>query len=263
MKPKKHLEISNEKQLVGHTAEIKTNPEQYKFLISKKGASIKKVRDKTGIRIVFPDVNDDKNTITIIGRKEEVEAARKELNSLIAQLKDTAEATTEIDPKHYRYFVTREILKQIPNDYGGDAVSSKISSNSCKVVLKGTKDFFEPAKQRLYEIVENLEAMVTVEGIILQEYHHTVLGTIGSKVQNIQWQFNATIKFPDREKPQYDKVTMNGDAHADGLEDEFQVNFEVQRDELKKHTKQQIFKIQDENRKMSNLRRREPKSYRV
>ncbi|GFS55566.1 vigilin [Nephila pilipes] len=32
MKAKKHhLEISNEKQLVGHTAEIKANPEQYKF----------------------------------------------------------------------------------------------------------------------------------------------------------------------------------------------------------------------------------------
>ncbi|GBN29382.1 hypothetical protein AVEN_78157-1 [Araneus ventricosus] len=47
------------------------------------------------------------------------------------------------------------------------------------------------------------------------------------------------------------------------VEAEFQANFEAQREELRKHAKQQIFKIQEENRKTYNLRRREPKSYRV
>ncbi|GFS49777.1 vigilin [Trichonephila inaurata madagascariensis] len=226
MKAKKRLlEISSEKQLVGFTAEIKANPEQHKFLIGKNGASIKKVREKTGARIVFPNENDDdKNTITIIGRKEEVEAAKKELENLIAQLKDTADTTIDIDPKHHRYFVARgaEVLRQISNDYGGVTVSfPKVGSNSSKVILKGAKDFLEPAKQRLFEIVEDLEAMVTVECVIPQEHHRTVLGTRGSKVQNIQRQFNVTIKFPDREKPEdADKVTMNGDIHADGLEPE-------------------------------------------
>ncbi|GFU19163.1 vigilin [Trichonephila clavipes] len=226
MKAKKRLlEISNEKQLVGFTAEIKANPEQHKFLIGKNGASIKKVREKTGARIVFPNENDDdKNTITIIGRKEEVEAAKKELENLIIQLKDTADTTIDIDPKHHRYFVARgaEVLRQISNDYGGVTVSfPKVGSNSSKVILKGAKDFLEPAKQRLFEIVEDLEAMVTVECVIPQEHHRTVLGTRGSKVQNIQRQFNVTIKFPDREKPEdADKVTMNGDIHADGLEPE-------------------------------------------
>ncbi|GFT36769.1 vigilin [Nephila pilipes] len=48
---KQLLEISNEKQLVGYTAEIKANPEQHKFLIDKNGTSIKKVRDKAGGRL--------------------------------------------------------------------------------------------------------------------------------------------------------------------------------------------------------------------
>ncbi|GFT50331.1 vigilin [Nephila pilipes] len=149
MKAKKHLlRISNEKQLVGHTVEIKANPE-HKFLIGRNGASLKKILDKTGAIIVFPNENDDdKNTITIISRKEEVEAAKNELNSLIAQLKDTAETTIEFDPKYLRYFVTRgaEVLKQISNDYGGITVSfPKIGFNSSKVVLKGAKSFLEPA----------------------------------------------------------------------------------------------------------------------
>ncbi|GFT43547.1 hypothetical protein NPIL_567221 [Nephila pilipes] len=58
-----------------------------------------------------------------------------------------------------------------------------------------------------------------------------------------------------------DKGTMNCDSHTDDLEDEFQASFEAQKYELKKHAKQQIFKMKDENRKTYNLRRREPKSY--
>ncbi|GBM34136.1 Vigilin [Araneus ventricosus] len=226
LKAKKRLvEISNEKQLVGFTAEIKANPEQHKFLIGKNGVNIKKVRDKTGARIVFPNENDeDKNTITIIGRKEEVEAAKTELNSIIEQLQNTAELTMDIDPKHHRYFVARgaEVLKQISNDYGGVTVSfPRNGSNSSKVVLKGAKDFLEGAKQRLLEIVEDLEAMVTFECVISQEHHRTVLGTRGSKVQNIQRQYNVTIKFPDRERAEdSEKGAMNGDAHSDGPEGE-------------------------------------------
>lgn len=46
-----------------------------------------KVRDKTGARIIFPNENDeDRDTIVIIGRKEEVEAAKKELGELIQEL---------------------------------------------------------------------------------------------------------------------------------------------------------------------------------
>ncbi|GBO25211.1 hypothetical protein AVEN_106905-1 [Araneus ventricosus] len=47
------------------------------------------------------------------------------------------------------------------------------------------------------------------------------------------------------------------------VEAEFQANFEAQREDLRKHAKQQIFKIQEENRKTYNLRRRETKPYRV
>ncbi|GFS51741.1 hypothetical protein NPIL_417211 [Nephila pilipes] len=54
MKAKKRLlEISNEKQIVEHTAEIKANPEQHKFLIGKNGASIKNVRDNTENSVIF------------------------------------------------------------------------------------------------------------------------------------------------------------------------------------------------------------------
>ncbi|GFT50489.1 hypothetical protein NPIL_70921 [Nephila pilipes] len=91
--------------------------------------------------------------------------------------------------------------------------------------------------------------MVTVECIIPQEHYRTVLSTRGSKMQNIQRQFNVTIELPDLEKSEdADNVTMNGDVYAEDLKDDFPANFEAERDELRKHMKQQIFKIQDKNR---------------
>ncbi|KAG8181791.1 hypothetical protein JTE90_000083 [Oedothorax gibbosus] len=217
------VELSNEKQLTGHTAEVKASPEQHKFLIGKNGANIKKVRDKTNARIVFPnETDDDRDTITIIGRKEEVEAAKKELESIIDDLKNTDETTVEIEPKHHKYFVARraEELKKISDEFGGVAVSfPRIGSNSNVVTLKGAKDYLGPAKQRLLEIVKDLDAMVTKECIIPQEHHRTVLGSKGSKVQYIQRQFNVTIKFPDRERGEDNgRPTMNGDYHPEEAE---------------------------------------------
>ncbi|GFT09009.1 vigilin [Nephila pilipes] len=114
----------------------------------------------------FPNENDeDKNTITIIGREEEVEVAKNELHNFMA-MKDTTETTTQSDPKYHRYLVTSgaEVLKQVTNVYGGVTISfPKIGSNSRKLALKGAKD------------------------------HLTLLGTRGSKVQNIQRQFNVTV----------------------------------------------------------------------
>ncbi|GBM33142.1 hypothetical protein AVEN_94271-1, partial [Araneus ventricosus] len=60
------------------------------------------------------------------------------------------------------------------------------------------------------------------------------------------------------------KMNTGGlDKLKEMVEAEFQANFEAQREELRKHAKQQIFKIQEENRKTYNLRRREIKPYRV
>ena len=47
------------------------------------------------------------------------------------------------------------------------------------------------------------------------------------------------------------------------IESEFRNNFEKNREELRKDAKKQIYKIQEQNKKMYNLRRRDPKQYKV
>ena len=87
-KAKGQLEsLSTEKQLTSMSAEVKAKPEHHKFLIGVKGANIKSVREETGARIIFPTEKDtDKETITILGTKEAVAQAKKELEIRIKAL---------------------------------------------------------------------------------------------------------------------------------------------------------------------------------
>lgn len=69
------------------TAEIRAKPQHHRFLIGRGGANIKKVRESTGARIVFPTLSDDdKELIIIIGKKDGVEAAKQELLKAIKDL---------------------------------------------------------------------------------------------------------------------------------------------------------------------------------
>jgi len=74
-------------EISSFTAEIRAKPEHHRFLIGRGGASIRKVREETGARIVFPVAKDeDKELITIIGKKEAVEAAKQQLLKSIKDL---------------------------------------------------------------------------------------------------------------------------------------------------------------------------------
>ncbi|XP_076306465.1 vigilin-like [Tachypleus tridentatus] len=203
-KAKKQLiDLSNEKQLSSYTVELKAKPEHHKFLIGRNGANIKKVREKTGARIVFPtDKDEDRESIIIIGRKEAVAEARKTLEDMVKDLDKVVTTEIKVPPKYHRHFVLRrgEVLRQIAEDFGGVNVSfPRSGSESDQVVLKGAKECVEGAKQRIMEIVSELEAMVTIECIIPQLYHRVVMGAKGHKIQAITQEHNVHIKFPDRE----------------------------------------------------------------
>lgn len=220
-KAKKQLiELSNEKQISSFTAEVRAKPEHHRFLIGKNGGNIKKVRDKTGARIIFPSEKDtDREVIVIIGKKEGVQEAKADLEELIKNLDNIVETKIHVDPKHHRHFVARrgQVLRDIANEYGGVTVSFPRNGDpSDVVVLKGAKDCVEDAKNRVEEIVAELDQMVTIECIIPQRYHRTVMGLKGSKVQNVTQEFDVQIKFPDRDAPRDEEYQENGEIDANG-----------------------------------------------
>ncbi|XP_071109075.1 vigilin-like [Haliotis cracherodii] len=215
---KKQLqELTSEKQMSSFTNEIKAKAQYHKFLIGRGGANIRKVRESTGARIIFPANNDpDQETIVVVGTQDSVNKATKELEALINNLDNIVEIDTNVDPKHHRYFVARrgEVLRQIADEYGGVTVSFPRSGvKSDKVIIKGAKDCVEGAKKKIQDIVADLDAQVTVECIIIQQHHRTVMGASGYNIKEITKNFEVGIKFPD--KPTANGAAKPAEAGAD------------------------------------------------
>lgn len=199
------VEMSNEKNLSGYTETIRSKPEHHRFLIGRNGANIRKIRELTGARIIFPSDTEanskDRDLITIVGREEAVKKARQELETRIKELESVIELEMQVDPKYHRHFVARrgELLHDISDQYGGVTVSfprSGVDSN--RVVLKGAKECVEQAKSRIEEIVADLEQQVTIDCIIPQKFHRTLMGSKGMRVQAITTEHDVKIKFPEK-----------------------------------------------------------------
>ncbi|XP_046390775.1 vigilin [Ischnura elegans] len=206
-------EMSNERQQTCNCAEVRAKAKHHRYLIGRNGARIKKLRDSTGARIVFPTEKDeDKEIITILGTKEAVEKAKAELEATIADMDNVVEVEMKVDPKHHRHFVARrgEVLSQISEQFGDVRISFPRSGNmSDKVTLKGAKECIEGAKARILEIVDELDSMVTIECIIPQKHHRSVMGAKGRHVQNITSEFEVQIKFPDRDMQDHSNQQFN------------------------------------------------------
>lgn len=217
------MDLANEKKENSYSEEIKANAQYHKFLIGKGGSTIKKLRDSTGVRVIFPSPNDaDQETITIMGKEDGVKEARKVLEAQVKELDNIVEGEITVDPKHHKHFVARrgEVLRQIAEDFGGVIVSFPRSGvTSSKVTIKGSKDCVEAAKKKILDIVEDLESQVTMECIISQSDHRTVMGSGGLNVREITKNFNVGIKFPDKPAPPAQngaaEPVVNGDAAAE------------------------------------------------
>ncbi|XP_041925524.1 vigilin [Alosa sapidissima] len=219
---KQLLQLAEEKQVNNFTVELQAKPEYHKFLIGRGGANIRRVRDRTGARIIFPSPDEpEQELITIVGREEAVRLAQRELEILVKNLDDVVEDGMVVEPRHHRHFVCRrgQVLRELAEEYGGVAISfPRTGTHSDRITLKGAKDCVEAAKRRIQEIIEDLEAQVTVEVAILQRHHRAVMGPKGCRIQQITRDHEVQIKFPEREEStgQEPHPQENGDASPEG-----------------------------------------------
>merc|ERR1711981_53880 len=222
------VSLSNEKQLNSLTAEVRAKPEHHKFLIGRQGANIQSVRDKTGARIIFPNEKDkDRDVITILGTKEAVAQAKKELESRIKDLDNVIEETMTVDAKHHRYFVAKrgEVLRNIGDEFGGVVISfPRPGVTSDKVTLKGAKNCVDAAKEKINSMIEDLESQITIECVIEQQHHRTIMGARGANIQKVCSDFNVQIKIPDRKS---NKAQQNGTTNENNEETNGQENSDI------------------------------------
>ena len=143
--------------LSGIRVEVKAKPQHHKFLIGRAGVHVQKIRDETGAGIIFPGANDaNRESITIIGTKEAVEAAKVIVEARVKELENIVEGSMTVDPKHHRHFVARrgEVLRRIGDEFGGVVVSfPRNGVAGDKVNLKGARNCIDVSIARINEIL--------------------------------------------------------------------------------------------------------------
>ncbi|KRY35703.1 Vigilin [Trichinella spiralis] len=218
------LDLVKDREASSFTAEVKARPELFGFLIGSGGSRVKKMRESfPSVRILFPrPCDDDKETIHLIGKKNDVLNAKKQLDDWISELNRSVEIAVNIDPKWHSHFLarSRSVLRDIQEQFGGIFISfPKLASGNGRVTLKGPKECVEGAKVQLLDIVAKLESQVT-EGVHIHPRHYKMLlRNRGAFVQDISHQYDVQIKFPDREqqqqqKQQQQKQQANSNNHA-------------------------------------------------
>uniref|UniRef100_A0A182T6J2 K Homology domain-containing protein n=1 Tax=Anopheles maculatus TaxID=74869 RepID=A0A182T6J2_9DIPT len=182
-------------------------------------------------------VNDtDNEVITIIGKKEQVEEAQADLEAIIKSIDNIVEDEIIVLPKYHKHFISNrgKVLHRIEEECGGMSISfprMDRDDRNDRVKLKGPKDCIEPAKQRILEIVQELESMVTIECYIPARHHRIMMRRGGSMVQAITSEFGVNIRFPERGSanadmappaptidPAQQQQNGNGDATQQGSE---------------------------------------------
>ena len=196
------VELSNDKQLNNHEETLKCKYEFHKFLIGKQGANITKFRDAHNVRVVFPREDDEQpNEVTIVGKKENVVKARKELESTISALEKIVEITVHVPQKYHSHFIAKKVVNRIAEENNGVSIQfPKIDApESDRVTIKGSKEFAESAKARILEVVDNLQQQITHEIEIEARYHGHVIGPRAINLVQIEERHNVRINFPKRE----------------------------------------------------------------
>ncbi|XP_053378526.1 vigilin-like [Mercenaria mercenaria] len=210
---KQLLELASQIQNTSNVEEIRAKPEYHKFLIGRGGSKIRKVRENTGARIIFPSGDDaDQELITIIGTKESVAEAKTEILGLIKDLDNIVEGEVNVDPKYHKHFVARrgEVLRQIGDDFGGVTVSSSPIRGECtfdsryiigqkgrdvrKLMDEYNVNISIPPQDQQSDLIK--EDMVHIEVKVDHRIHPRIIGQKGRGVRKIQEDFKVDLRFP-------------------------------------------------------------------
>jgi len=207
--------MAKQKNDMNYTEEVVVKAEYHRFLVGKKGTSINSMREKHNVRIILPTVsalkdnnnnksdstassNNAAETITIVGKEENVKNVRVEIEALVKQLQEQITDEVHVDPKWHKSFTAKraKLINKISDENCNVNISFPKQSTSDLVVIKGPKDAVESAKKRIKEIVFDLENHVTIECFIPQKHHVNLIGKKGNKSSQLSDEFKVEIQFP-------------------------------------------------------------------
>ena len=135
--------------------------------------------------------------MTIIGRKENIAAAKKALLERVTQIENTVEETTEVDRELYRDIIRSQLLKDLSNEFENVAVHlPRDDEEGNAVSVKGPKEDVAQVIARLQQYVSDIKTRVTIEVAVERDLIPSILGQGGKNIRQISEEFKVNIQLP-------------------------------------------------------------------
>ena len=91
------------------TLEVPIKKQFHRFIIGPKGAYVNKIKDATGVRLIFPAAQDEEaDTVTIIGKEASCGEARDKILARVKELESIVEETVDVPAAYHRNFFQRQ-----------------------------------------------------------------------------------------------------------------------------------------------------------
>ena len=152
---------------------IAVDPKHHRHFVVRRGEVLRQIADDYGgVSVSFPRSGQKSDQVTLKGAKDCVEGAKKRILEIVQDL-------VSLTFKYQNCHVISVAFFFFSN----------FSITPCLFACYG---------QHCYRDISFQESQITMDCIIAQKYHRTVMGPKGFKVQEITREFDVGIKFPDR-----------------------------------------------------------------
>ena len=186
----------------------------HKNIIGKGGVNIKKIRDETNTKIDLPNSDADSDTITITGKKEDVNKAADKIREIQSQMANVVSRDLSIPAKIHNTVIGAggKLIQSIMSECGGVAIKfPEANSGSDKVTIRGPVDDVEKAMKKLQELSDEKQLSGhSVEIKAKPEHHKFLIGRQGINIQKIRNETGARIIFPGAEDTDRESIMIIG-----------------------------------------------------
>ncbi|CAF0777930.1 unnamed protein product [Didymodactylos carnosus] len=175
--------------------------ELYGQLLGRQGSNIQALRDQyPDVQILFPTADSGSNIITLYGLREPVEAVKK---YLLERHEKYREVKVYIKPEH-RSLIIGPRGRTVNNLRTKYDVNIKVPQNDDQseenkgendVIIQGNEDKVNECRDEILAIIKDVESKITMAIEIDPRIHARIIGTGGSKLQQIQKDYNVDIRF--------------------------------------------------------------------
>lgn len=201
----------------GHTSEFTIDSQHVPHIVGRGGAGVTKLREDLGVRIDFGDNTATENgakkatkaKVVIVGRKENVEEAKKRILSQADKLADETSLTLKVPAQMHGSIIGQggKYVTRLQDKYAvrinfpsqGEG-SKRPEQKADEIILKGGKKGVEGAKAELLELIEYEKEnnnVVTVP--VSSKSIARIMGRGGANVNRIRDETDAQIDV-DREE---------------------------------------------------------------